>query len=77
VTHHEEALRLYRQVGYPRGEGTALFNLALALDILGNRDQAIADAKSALRLRERINDPRVDEILKQLADWGKPCDTQT
>jgi tetratricopeptide (TPR) repeat protein len=66
---YEQALAIAREVGNRQGEGDALWNLSLTLDKLGDRDQAIAQAEAALTIRGQIEDPKVNEVQKQLAEW--------
>ena len=51
-----------------------LYNRAVALDKLGRRDEAIADARAALQIYEQIEDPNADQVRQALADWGAPQD---
>jgi hypothetical protein len=39
------------------------------LDKLGDRAQAIAQAKAALKIYEQIESPYADQVRKQLAEW--------
>ena len=58
-----------REVGDRRGEGTALWNRALALNKLEDRAQAIAGAEAALAIFEKIEDRNAEQVRKQLAEW--------
>jgi diguanylate cyclase (GGDEF)-like protein len=53
---NEQALALFTQLGNERGIAYASSNIALALDRLGEPEQAIAFHERALELRERIGD---------------------
>jgi hypothetical protein len=64
-----QALFIDREIGDRRGEGTALWNMSLALDELGERFQAIQHAEQALAIREQIEDPRAAKVREQLASW--------
>ena len=72
IEYYEQQLKITRETGDRRGEGNALWNRALALDKLGRRDEAIADAQLALKIREEIEDPNADKVRRKLADWGAP-----
>ena len=74
IEYYEQHLEIAREAGDRRGEGTALWNRALALDKLGRRDEAIADARATLEIFEEIEDPNAAEVRSQLADWGAPQD---
>ena len=67
-------MEIARETGDRRGEGTMLYNRAVALDKLGRRDEAIADARAALQIYEQIEDPNADQVRQALADWGAPQD---
>jgi len=41
----------------------------VALDILGQRSDAIAGAEAALKIYESIDHPMTGELQKQLANW--------
>jgi tetratricopeptide (TPR) repeat protein len=56
-------------IGDLRSEGIALWNMSLALDRLGERDEAIARAQAALKIKEQIEDLKVDLVREQLAEW--------
>ena len=65
----EQALGIHREIGDRRGEATDLYNLADELFKLGDRDQAIANAETALAIFEQIEDPRATEVRRQLEEW--------
>ncbi|MDW8327419.1 MAG: hypothetical protein RMK99_12695, partial [Anaerolineales bacterium] len=62
-----------REIGDRRGEGIALWNMALALDSLGRRAEAIAHAQASLKIKEAIEDPWAEKVRRQLAEWQKPA----
>jgi hypothetical protein len=43
--------------------------MSQALDQLGKRTQAIDCAKSALKIREEIEDPRAENVRRKLQEW--------
>ena len=43
--------------------------MALALDELGEREQAIAHAEAALKIFKAIEEPHTEMVRKQLAEW--------
>ena len=45
--------------------------MSLALDQLGEREQAIAHAEAALKIFEQIEDSKAAEARKQLDEWRK------
>ena len=71
IEFYDKALEIAREIGDRRREGGALFNLALALDKLGERAQAIARAEAALKIYEQIEDPNTARVRQQLAEWRK------
>ncbi|MBZ5628088.1 MAG: hypothetical protein LAO06_04395 [Acidobacteriia bacterium] len=58
-----------REIGDRRGEGYSHWNMALALDKLGERAPAIARAEAALRIFEEIESPHAAKVRQQLAAW--------
>ena len=70
IEYYEQHQAMARETGDRRGEGNALWNRALAVDSLCRREEAIADAKASLTIREQIEDPNADKARRQLADWG-------
>jgi hypothetical protein len=62
-------LLVRRAIGDRRGEGNDLWNIALALDKLGEREQTIAHAEAALKIIEQIEDPHAGMVRRQLAEW--------
>ena len=64
-------LRSARKIGDRRSEGIDLWNMSSALDQLGERAQAIANAEAALKIFEQIEDPNAAKVRKQLAEWRK------
>ena len=69
VEYYEQALAISREIGDRRGEGNRLFNMALALDRLDQRERATSSATSALEIFEEIEDPNPDMVREQLAEW--------
>jgi len=45
--------------------------MSLASDRLGDRTQAIAHAEAALQIYEQIEDPTVERVRNQLAEWKR------
>ena len=70
IEYYEQRLAFARETGDRRGEGNALHNRAEALDELGRRQEAIADAQAALAICEEIEDPTIDQTRQLLKRWG-------
>ena len=66
---YEQYLAITREIGDRVGEGTALFNTGLALDILGDRANAIAHVETALGMFEQVESPNAEGARMQLAQW--------
>lgn len=64
-----QAFNITSQIGDAAGQATALFNLALALDKLGDRQQAIGQAQTALELFEIAEHPSAETVRRQLQEW--------
>lgn len=64
-----QAYSINNQMGDVAGQATALFNLGLALEKLGDHNQAILQAKIALELFELAEHPAVETVRKQLVEW--------
>jgi hypothetical protein len=62
-------LAIHRKIGNARAEGQATFNIALALDRLGDRSQAIKQAEVALGILEHVSGENLARIHKQLTVW--------
>jgi tetratricopeptide (TPR) repeat protein len=62
-------LVIAREIGDRQREGTALFNSALAFELLGERAEAIRRTEEALRIYEEIEDPNAERARAQLAEW--------
>ena len=65
----EQQLEIVREIGDRRGEGADLWNMSVARDQLGERDQAIRDAELALFIFEQIEDPHAAQVRAQLDAW--------
>jgi predicted RNase H-like HicB family nuclease len=44
--------------------------MSLALDQLGDRAEAIANAQAALEILVEIEDPNAEMVRRKLAEWG-------
>ena len=51
-------------------EGAHLFNMSLSLRALGQNEEAISLAKSALAIFEEIESPTAETVRKTLAEWS-------
>ena len=69
IEFYEQNLVIAREIGDRRGEGNSMWNSALALDPLGDREQAIACAEAALKIYEEIEDPNRAQVRATLAGW--------
>jgi tetratricopeptide (TPR) repeat protein len=69
IDYYERQLQIASEIGYRSGEGVALWNMSLDLDKVGHRAKAIANAEAALNIFEQIEDPGVETVRKQLAEW--------
>ena len=70
IEHYEQKLAIAREIGDRRGEGTALFNSALALDQLGERGEVTERVKTALVIYEQIGAKHlVENARAKLAEW--------
>ena len=71
IEYPEQARVIHREIGGRRGEGNALWNMSLALDTLGERQQAIAHAEAALTILEQIEAPNAGTVRNQIEEWKK------
>ena len=69
ITFHKQALTIARQLGDRRAEAGAAFNMAVVLDSLGLRDDAIRHAAHALVIYDAIEDPGAEKVRRALAKW--------
>jgi hypothetical protein len=58
-----------REIGDRRGQGTVLFNMSLAYEQLGERNEAILRATQALEILQQLESPYVEMVQKQLTHW--------
>ena len=65
----EQQMLISRELGDRKGEAAALFNSAVAMDILGHRADAISRAEAALKIFEQTEDPNVETVRRQIAEW--------
>jgi tetratricopeptide (TPR) repeat protein len=63
----EKVLTISREIGDRRSEEIGLVILALTLDEIGQRNQAIDFTKKALKIFEHIESPNVEKALRKLA----------
>ncbi len=69
ITRFEADLALAQEANDRRGEGRALFNLAIAYSLLRDHAQAIVHAEDALQIFENIKDSAAIEVRKKLSEW--------
>ncbi len=69
IEYYKQALKISSEIGDRDNEGTASWNMSLALDRLGERKKAIEYAKAALKILEEIKDPRVEKVRLKLEEW--------
>jgi tetratricopeptide (TPR) repeat protein len=67
----EQRLTIAQRTGDQRGEGFALWNKSLALEMLGDRIQAIACAEAAHKMLQEIKCSVSRSIREQLAQWRR------
>ena len=70
----ERHLEIARAAGDRRGEGADLANLSATVALLGNVRDALTYAAAAIQIFERIEDPRVEQVRAQAAEWGRSID---
>jgi tetratricopeptide (TPR) repeat protein len=69
IEFYEQQLVIIREIGDQLGQGNTLFNMSLSLDDRDQRAQAIANARSALKIYEQIESPYAERVRRQLAQW--------
>ena len=69
IQFYEQRLTIAREIGDRIGEGTALWNMSLALDRLGQRARAIQYAEQSLAIHEQTEDPFAPKVRAALAAW--------
>ena len=67
---HLQALAIVRAENDRSLEALILYNTSLAQHSMGNRKQAISNARTALKLFEDVKDPRATEVRQRLEEWG-------
>jgi DNA-binding winged helix-turn-helix (wHTH) protein/tetratricopeptide (TPR) repeat protein len=68
---YKKILVIFRETGDVRNEGETHFAMAVVLEKLGRRSDAIAAARSARGCWEPINDPRALKATRLLHEWGR------
>ncbi|MGD9216231.1 MAG: tetratricopeptide repeat protein, partial [Desulfobacteraceae bacterium] len=66
--HYNQALAISREIGDRLGEGSALGNLGIAYDSLGQYDKAIEHYNQSLLIFEKIKSPNAEKVRKMLAE---------
>jgi len=70
IEFYEQALAIAREIGDRRGEGNRLFNTSLSLRVLGQNEEAVSLARSALAIFEQIESPSAAAVRQKLAEWS-------
>ena len=68
IEYYEQALKIAREIGDRRGEGTRLGNLGIAYSDLGEAKKAIDYYEQALKIAREIGDRRTKEFGLEI--WG-------
>ncbi len=71
IEFYGQALQLARQAVSRPDEANALWNIGLAYKDLGENDKAVESAKAALEILEQSDDPNIEDLRQQLAEWEK------
>jgi hypothetical protein len=66
---YEQALQIARETGDRRNEGAVLWNMALALDKVGDRPRTTICAEATLVIFEEIESPYTEMVRNRLAEW--------
>ena len=69
IEFYGQLLEIACEIGDRRGEGNALFNMALQLVKLGERKRAIEAGERSLAIFEQIENPNADMVRAALAEW--------
>ena len=66
---YEQVLAIAREIDDHQGEGKTLFNVALALDAVGEWAEAIARMREAAEVFAAIESPAVEQARAKLREW--------
>jgi tetratricopeptide (TPR) repeat protein len=69
IEFYEQRLVIAREIGDLRGEANALYCIGLALDLLGQCAEAIAQAEAVLAIYEQIESAWAVRVRQMLAEW--------
>lgn len=69
IESYESASAIADEIGDREAEGAILWNMSLLCAAVDMRGRAILFAESALKIYEETQDPRADEVRKQLTKW--------
>lgn len=67
---YRDALTIARNTSDRSAEGDVLFNMALALDELGSRRDAVAQAELALKVYDELKHYRAQTVRERLGQWA-------
>jgi tetratricopeptide (TPR) repeat protein len=71
IEYFEQARKVFAACGNRHGESSALRNLSLAYDGVGDRERAIAYAETTLTLFEQMGSPGAAKVRKTLEEWQR------
>mgnify|MGYP001586418596 FL=1 len=69
LKYYENALGIAQEMGNLREKGYLNWNMSLAAERLDDFVQMEAHAEAALTILREIDDPNVEKVRKQLAEW--------
>jgi hypothetical protein len=68
---YAQALTIQQKLGDQRGESTSLWNMAQEQFKLGERAKALANANTALKILDKLDEGRAAQVRARLKEWQK------
>ncbi len=69
IDYYNRQMTIAHEIGDSIGKAIALWNRSMSLHERGNREQALADAKAALKIFQDVGSPNVSIVEEYLEKW--------
>jgi len=73
--YYQQRLEIAREIGDRRGEGNALWGLAICHEKMDDLKKAIENAEEALKIFERIESPSASTMRNLISIWQNEEET--
>jgi hypothetical protein len=69
IEFYEQQVLITQEIGDRRGEGIALYNMAISFAQLGESTRAIGFGEQSLSIHQEIGDPWAEKVRAALDGW--------